>query len=112
MHPEMAVAKSGVEPIDMSTYLFPNELRVTDVPLKKMLLIGSCLSEDYLTRFRSLDPSLEIDYIFLNNVQRLPALDAAQLDSYQVQYIQIPLREVLTDRIVRIFDIDRAQGFG
>ncbi len=100
------------EPIDISTYLFPNELQVTDVPLKKMLLIGSCLSEEYLNRFREVDPELEVRYIFLNNLQQLPALKAAQLDAYQLQYIQLPLREVLTDRIVRICDIDRAHGFG
>lgn len=112
MHAEPAVAEPTVERMDISTYLFPNELRVTDVPLKKMLMVGSCLSTDYVNRFRNLDPGLEIDYIPFNNVRQLPELNAAQLDSYQLQYIQIPLRVVLTDRIVRIFDIDRADSFG
>lgn len=100
------------EPIDISAYLFPDELQVTDVPLKKMLLIGSCLSQEYLNRFREIDPELEVRHIFVNNLQQLPAVKAAQLATYQLQYIQLPLREVLTDRIVRICDIDRAQGFG
>src|ERR1700756_901752 len=30
---------AGADPIDTSTYLFPNELQVTNVPLKTMLLI-------------------------------------------------------------------------
>jgi FkbH-like protein len=102
----------GSDPIDISTYLFPNELQVTKVPLKKMLLIGSCLSNLYVERFRKIDPELEIHHIFQNNVRQLPALTAAQLDTHQLQYIQLPLREVLTDRIVRICDIDRAAGFG
>lgn len=103
---------SRFDPIDISAYLFPNELRVTDVPLEKMLLIGSCLSDQYRDCFAKIDPELELDHIFLNNVRELPAMTAAQLDTYQLQYIQLPLREVLTDRIVRVFDIDRADGFG
>jgi FkbH-like protein len=102
----------GSDPFDTSTYLFPTELQVTNVPLKKMLLIGSCLSQQYLERFREIDPELEIHHIFTNIVRQLPALTAAQLDTYQLQYIQLPVREVLTDRIVRICDIDRAAGFG
>ncbi len=101
----------GSDAIDTSTYLFPNELQVTNIPLKKMLLIGSCLSQQYLERFREIAPELEIHHIFTNIVQQLPALTAAQLDTYQLQYIQLPVREVLTDRIVRICDIERAAGF-
>lgn len=103
---------SRFDSIDISTYLFPSELQVTDVPLKKMLLIGSCLSQQYLERFREIDPGLEIDHIFTNVVKQLPAMTAAQLNTYQLQYIQLPLRDVLTDRIVRICDVDRAAGFG
>jgi len=109
---DSTIARLADEPIDISNYLFPNELQVTNVPLKKMLLIGSCLSEEYLNRFRDIDPDLKVRHIFLNNLQQLPKLTAAQLDTYQLQYIQLPLREVLTDRIVRICDIDRAHGFG
>jgi FkbH-like protein len=102
----------GSDPIDTSTYLFPNELQVTKAPLKKMLLIGSCLGHQYWERFREFDPELEIHHIFTNTVGQLPALSAAELDTHQLQYVQLPLREVLTDRIVRICDIDRAGGFG
>jgi FkbH-like protein len=102
----------GSDPIDISTYLFPNELQVTNAPLKRMLLIGSCLSHQYLEFFREIDPELDIHHIFQNNFQQLPAMTAAQLDTHQLQYIQLPLREVLTDRIVRIYDIDRTEGFG
>lgn len=100
------------DPIDISSYLFPNELQVTSVPLSKMLLIGSCLSQQYLEHFREIDPELEVHHIFTNNVQQLPALTTAEINTHQLQYIQLPLREVLTDRIVRICDIDRAAGFG
>ncbi len=108
---DMPDAGPAVERIGISSYLFPTELQVTDAPLKKMLLVGSCLSEEYWNRFREIDPDLKVHYIPLNNFQELAPLEAAQLDGCQLQYIQISLREVLTDRIVRIFDIDQAQGF-
>lgn len=108
---DSTLAGAADESIDISSYLFPNELQVTDVPLKNMLLIGSCLSLEYLDRFREIDPTLKVHHILMNNLQQLPAQKAAQLDTYQLQYIQLPLREVLTDRIVRIYDIDRAHGF-
>lgn len=100
------------QPMDISTYLFPNELRVTELPLTSMLLIGSCLSEDYINRFRVLDPGLKIKYLPFNNIHKLPQLDPAEVNSYQLMYVQIPIRGVLTDRIIRIFDVDRAQAFG
>lgn len=100
-----------LQSIDISDYLFPKELQVKKVPLENIILIGSCLSGEYLTRFRDIDHDLKIRHIFLNNLQKLPALTTTQLATYQLQYIQLPLREVLTDRIVRICDLDREQGF-
>jgi FkbH-like protein len=109
--PTVPAAEAAVKPIDISTYLFPDELRVTDVPLKNILMVGSCLAFAYMEWFCDLDPGLKIDYVPFNYVQQLPPLSTTQLDSYQLQYVHIPLRHVLTDRVVRIFDIDRAQGF-
>ncbi|MBS9532825.1 HAD-IIIC family phosphatase [Mycobacterium sp. M1] len=97
--------------MDTSDYLFPGELKVTDVPLTKMLLVGSCLSEAYVTQLKEFDADLQIDYILFNNARKLPELNSDQLNAYQLQYIQIPLRVVLTDRVVRVFDLDRAGGF-
>jgi FkbH-like protein len=109
--PTVPTAESAVKPIDISTYLFPDELFVTDVPLKKILMVGACLTHGYTRWFRDLDPGLEIDHVPFNYFRQLPPVSTTQLDSYQLQYVQIPLRHVLTDRVVRIFDIDRVQGF-
>ncbi len=109
--PTVSAATAALKPIDVSNYLFPNELRVNDVPLKKILMIGSCLAFAYKEWFRDCDPELEIDYVPFNYVQQLPPLSTIQIDSYQLQYVHIPLRHVLTDRVVKIFDIDRAEGF-
>lgn len=111
MQEDAAVPDSAVETLDISAYLFPNELRVTDVTLKKILMVGSCLTGAYMKGFRELAPGIEIGYMPFHNVSQLPSLSADQLGGYQLQYIQIPLRAVLTDRIVHIFDIDRAQSF-
>jgi FkbH-like protein len=109
--PTVPTAEAAVKPIDISTYLFPDELCVTDVPLKKVLMVGACLTHGYTKWFRDIDPGLEIDLVPFNYLRQLPPVSTTQLDSYQLQYVQIPLRHVLTDRVMRIFDIDRAQAF-
>jgi FkbH-like protein len=82
-------------------FLFPSELRVTPTGLKRILLIGSCLSEEYareLPQHRL--PGVTIDHILFNNVADLPPNPPAPIDTYDFQYIQIPLRSVLGDHIV------------
>lgn len=92
-------------------YLFPQDLKVSDSQLNNILVIGSCLSEQYLAHFHRLRPDLHIDYTHFNNLMNLPQLDAAQASGYQLQYIQIPLRTVLGDHIVRITDFEKSANF-
>lgn len=82
-------------------YLFPRDLQVSPSGLSKLLFIGSCLSEFYVDEFRKLQPELEIEHILFNNAQRLPVKSLDELSSYTLQYIQLPLRNVLTDGVIR-----------
>ncbi|MGV7211211.1 HAD-IIIC family phosphatase [Oxalobacteraceae bacterium A2-2] len=80
-------------------YLFPRDLEVTPVKLGKVLFIGSCLSEFYAQQFQRLQPGLEVEHVMFNNAYVLPARD--DIASFDVQYIQLPLRSVLSDGIIR-----------
>lgn len=55
---DIATTASSAGPVDVSRILFPDELQVTSTPLKRMLLLGSCLSEGYLDRCR--EPNLSL----------------------------------------------------
>lgn len=92
-------------------YLFPRDLRTGESGIERILVIGSCLSESYLTDFRELYPEITFDHIQFNNLLNLPDLEAHDVASYQLQYVQIPLRTLLGDNIIRVVDFDRAGGY-
>jgi FkbH-like protein len=92
-------------------YLFPRDLRQSELPLNKVLIVGSCLSEQYLEDFRQLYPHVDFDYTPFNNVLQLPPLTTDQAASYQLQYIQIPLRTLVGDHLVRAYDFDLAGAY-
>lgn len=87
--------------MNTADYLFPRDLAVSPDGFNKILLIGSCLSEFYADEFRRFQPSLEVEHILFNNAQTLPAKSREELAGYDLQYIQLPLRSVLTDGVVR-----------
>src|SRR5271167_3804058 len=96
--------------MDTAEFLFPRDLQVTPTPLKKLFFIGSCLSEAFVARFRKSRPSVEFDFVLFNNAADLPDRTPEEIAEYDLQYIQIPLRSVLTDAVVRIADNDRSQN--
>ena len=87
-----------------SEFLFPNDLNVTPVEFSKMLFIGSCLSEAYCKRVAKKYPNAAFDFILFNNAALLPEKTDDELRQYDFQYLQLPLRSVLSDGIVRITD--------
>lgn len=91
-------------------YLFPADLEVTPTKIKKVLLIGSCLTALYLEQFQKRYPETAFDYIPYNFVSVLPPAPPSPIENYDFQYVQIPLRSVLTDRIVWGFRFNEA-GF-
>ena len=92
-------------------YLFPRDLQLTDLPLKRVLVIGSCLTEQYLEDFRQLYPAVAFDYTAFNNLLQLPTLAREQAAAYQLQYIQIPLRTLVGDHIIRAYDFELAGAY-
>jgi hypothetical protein len=87
-------------------FLFPCDLEITETKLEKILFIGSCLAETYQRQFVKINPALQCDLILFNNAVRLSPSPPSPANSYQLQYLQIPLRSVLTDSVVRIGQLD------
>jgi len=82
-------------------FLFPRDLEVTPTRLSRILLIGSCLSESYTEEFKKLSPGLEVENIIFGNALTLPEKTAEELAQFDLQYVQLPLRNVLTDGVIR-----------
>jgi len=96
--------------VKTAEFLFPYDLEVTPTNLKRVLFIGSCLSRDYVLNFRKAHPSTTYDYILFNNASDLPEKSNDEIASYDFQYLQIPLRSVLTDAVIRIADNDSSEN--
>lgn len=95
--------------MDVAEFLYPRDLEVTPTHIRKILFIGSCLSEAYVSSMRTLNPNTQYDHILFNNAADLPQRSDDDLLSYDLQYIQLPLRSILTDAVVRIADPIRSE---
>jgi FkbH-like protein len=96
--------------MNTADFLFPRDLEITNIKFNRVLFIGSCLSRDYVIKLRNKNPDTVYDYILFNNASDLPEKTPEQINSHDFQYIQIPLRSVLTDAVIRIADNDRAEA--
>ncbi|MBD9625264.1 HAD-IIIC family phosphatase [Ensifer sp. ENS06] len=86
--------------MDTAEFLFPSKLSRQEVKFEKILLIGSCLSETYAERLRESQFCKTCDFVLFNNAMKLPPKTRQEIADYDFQYVQIPLRTVLTDAIV------------
>lgn len=91
--------------MDAAEFLFPSDLEVTPTPWKKILAIGSCLSERYVDFIKRTKPDLALEHVLFNNVADMPEKDQREIETFDLQYVQLPLRSVLTDAIIRIADV-------
>lgn len=88
--------------MNVDDFLFPRDLEVRPVTFKKILFIGSCLSEAYVDFIGRLLPDTTIEMVLYNNAIDLPVKTREEIGEYNFQYIQLPLRSILTDAVVRV----------
>jgi FkbH-like protein len=84
---------AGLSPAD---FLFPKDLAVTPTTLGSVRLAGSCMTALYHQQFKAIAPETKFDYLVFNYAGELPP----PARDYDVQYIQFPLRSVITDRVI------------
>lgn len=77
--------------MDTAEFLFPRDLEVTPTGIKRVLFIGSCLSEAYVKRVREANPSVQYEHILFNNAADLPPRSDLEIAQYDLQYIQLPI---------------------
>ncbi|KAB8123007.1 HAD-IIIC family phosphatase [Komagataeibacter medellinensis] len=87
-------------PLSPARFLFPTDLSVTPAGITRVLLVGSCLTALYYEQFSRLYPDVHFDYIPFNYAGSLPDCPPMGVETYNFQYIQIPLRSILTDRVI------------
>jgi FkbH-like protein len=83
--------------MDAAEFLFPSDLEVTKAGIKRVLIIGSCLAEDYIKHLHAVAPGVQFDYTLFNNVSDLPSIDGK---TYDFQYVVLPLRHIVSDLVI------------
>ena len=86
-------------------FLFPRRLQVTPTPLAKILFVGSCVTTELTKKFGQLMPGVDYDFILFNNASDLPVLPPSPMSEYSIQLLQIPLRTLLTDQVIRFNEV-------
>lgn len=98
------------ERLSDAEFLFPSDLEITPIQIGKVLLVGSCLTALYHEQLQARHPETKFDYIPYNFVSVLPDAPPSPISDYAFQYLQIPLRSVLSDRVIWGFHFNEA-GF-
>ena len=91
--PVAEVPSGALSPAD---FLFPKDLAVTPVKLERVRLVGSCMTALYHEQFQRVVPQTGFEYVVFNYAGEI----SAPTEKFDLQYVQIPLRSVLTDRVV------------
>jgi FkbH-like protein len=86
--------------MDASEFLFPYDLAVTDTKISKVLLIGSCMAEAYLREFQTIAPNVAFEWVIFNNLMEIPDRTDINLQIFDFQYVQLPLRVIVSDEII------------
>lgn len=100
-HLDRLMAEAEVElgglPVDDLDYRVPSDLSRTRTPLKRALVIGSCLASGLPEIFAAEGAKVETDFLLVNNAASLPDAPPRPVRDYDFQFVQIPLRAILPD---------------
>lgn len=101
----------GEEPVKSLDYLTPSDLRMTPTKLRRGLVIGSCLTAGMPEIFAANAPFCEADYVLTNNGMGLPTNPVRPMSDYDFQFIQLPLRFLLSERSYMRLRHDQPEAF-
>ena len=78
-------------------YRVPGDLLRTPSPLRRILVIGSCLIGNLPGVIKRAVPNCEVDYILFNYIRDLPQQPPVAIEAYDFQIVQIAMRVILPE---------------
>jgi FkbH-like protein len=84
---------------DDAKFRTPLSLAVKELPVRNILVIGSCLSGPVPLYMDRAFPTSKRDHILFNNAATLPEEPPSPLESYDFQLVMPSLREVIPERL-------------
>ena len=88
-----------IVPVGDAEYRCPTDLALTEIALKRVMVIGSCLSAAWPMVLQEKHPNCVADHFLVNNAAMLPERFPAAAEEYDFHVIQIPLRQILRERM-------------
>jgi FkbH-like protein len=83
---------------DGIAYRVPGDLEVTMLVPKRVLLIGSCLLDNWQLMLEYIEPDCDYDRVLYNNIQELDPFPERLVSDYDFQIVMIPLRIILPEK--------------
>ena len=80
---------------DPLNYRVPQDLTVMPLDIRRTLIVGSCLMEQWINDIKSFDKSMAADFYLVGG--DLPVSPSQSIEAYDFQVIQLPLRAVIPD---------------
>ena len=96
--------------ISTAQFLYPNNFQKTSIDYKNVLVCGSCFASTLIYFLKWKQPNVRFDHVFINNGAILPEKLPLEEGNYDFQVITLPLRDILTDSVVKLKDyLDQQQ---
>lgn len=76
------------------TFRLPADLSRTETPPRRVLVVGSCLSQGLVDQLQLFAP---VDHVLFNNAAELRAAPPQPVECYDFQVLQIPARTILPE---------------
>lgn len=98
--------------VDDVTYRCPIDLQVTPTELRRVMIVGSCLSRSWPTIIEESQPGCSSDFYLINNSTVLPEDPPGHAAAdYDCQIIQLPLRSILPEAAYFNLRYDDVAGY-
>ncbi len=78
-------------------YRAPRDLEVAPTRLKRVMLVGACMTGNWSAMFEHLEPGCVCERVLFNNTQILPARPTAPLADYDFQMVVLPFRAIVPE---------------
>ena len=89
--------RRSLDAIDGPMYRVPDNLSVQHALPNDILLVGSCLFDDWIQYASEVDTGVRAEHIVFNNASILPDLGSERIKTYSYQLCQVPLRSILKE---------------
>ena len=92
-------SSATILPVSDAEYRCPTDLALTAAPLKRVMVVGSCLSASWPMVLQGKHPDCVAEHFLVNNAAMLPERLPGAAEEYDFHVIQIPLRQILRERM-------------